>query len=187
MNTLNDNHDLVTQNIYVLTTYARLVIMPGGVLFSPAITTEGVEVNAMFQSNDARMECLESQQTNHMMACLNCRVGDFYDDFDLLVRGDFNRYFHYNHPEALQDNVQHLDYVVDSFYELILIYERNIMVELWRNLRLQWSVIELSKVFDGHVVEKIVYWATVNDSMSCPIWDHMNKLIPSQRWPYREG
>ena len=46
-------------------------------------TAEGVEVNAMFQSNDARMECLESQQTNHMMACLNCR---FHSDPARSVR-----------------------------------------------------------------------------------------------------
>lgn len=163
--------------------------MPGGVLFSPATTPEGVEANAMFQSSDARIECLESQQTKHMMKCLNCRVDTFYDDFDLLVKGDFNTDLYDNYPEALEKNVIYLDYVLDSFYELILIYERNIMVNLWLNLRLQWSIIELSKVFDGHVVERIVYWVTVTefDSISCPIRDHMNELIPLQRWPYREG
>lgn len=162
--------------------------MPGGVLFSPATTPEGVEANAMFQSSDARIECLESQQTKHMMKCLNCRVDTFYDDFDLLVKGEFNRYEYDNYSEALEKNVLYLDYVLDSFYELILIYERNIMVNLWLNLRLQWSVLELSKVFDGHVVERIVYWVTTTefDSISCPIWDHMNELIPLQRWPYRE-
>ena len=163
------------------------MIMSRGAVFSPATTPEGIEVNARFESNDARIECLESQQSKHMMACLKCRIDDFYDDYDLLVKGDFNRNLYDNYSEALEKNVQYMNYVLDSFYELILSYERQIMHHVWLNLRLQWSVTELSKVFDGHVVEKIVYWATVNDSVSCPIWDHMNELIPSQRWPFREG
>ena len=120
--------------------------------------------------------------------CLNLRIGDFYDDYDLLVKGNFNSYLFDSYSDALEENVENMDYVLDSFDELILIYERNIIVDLWLNLRLQWSVIELSKRFDGHIVEKIVFWSEFLNGESCTIRDQMKELIPhSLAWPYTKG
>lgn len=154
-------------------------------LFLPATTPEGRAVNAKFKERDDRIELIERQVDLHM-PCFEDRVEDFYDDFKDFMNGNFHPYE--NYEEALEDNDDHMEYVVDSFYQLIIMNERQIMKNLWLNLRLQWSVIELSKRFDGHIVEKIVFWSEFGNGESCTIRDQMYELIPhSLAWPYTKG
>ena len=144
-------------------------------LFLPATTPEGRAVNAKIKERDARIELCE-RQMDFCMPCFEDRVDDFYDDFKDLMIGNFHPYEHYE--EALFYNDDHMEYVVDSFYHLIIMNEREIMTNLWLNLRLQWSVIELSKRFDGHIVEKIVFWSEFGNGESCTIRDLMHELMP---------